>query len=160
MQESRFATGNSQLIIRDFQTDDQSLARELILSGLREHWGDAFAPGQNPDLDDIAAFCRVGVFLVALAGERLVGTGALIPERPGVARIARMSVAADMRRHGVGRQILQTLCSRARERGCQKIILETTSTWEGAAAFYRDFGFKVIGAWDGDTHFELQVRCT
>ncbi|OQX60887.1 MAG: hypothetical protein B5M51_09575 [Anaerolinea sp. 4484_236] len=144
MQESRFATGNSQLIIRDFQTDDQSLARELILSGLREHWGDAFA----------------GVFLVALAGERLVGTGALIPERPGVARIARMSVAADMRRHGVGRQILQTLCSRARERGCQKIILETTSTWEGAAAFYRDFGFKVIGAWDGDTHFELQVRCT
>ena len=145
---------NNGFVIRPFREDDQAPARELILAGLREHWGDGFDPNQNPDLDVISKSYEKGVFLVALAGERLVGTGALIPEGAGRGRILRMSVATEMRRQGVGIQLLKALCERAKERGYNKIVLETTSTWEGAQAFYRDFGFKVVGTWGGDTHFE------
>jgi len=124
------------------------------LAGLREHWGDAFDSAQNPDLDNIAASYGAGVFLVAFSGERLVGTGALIPEGEGVARILRMSVATDLRREGLGSQILQALCDRAHESGASKIVLETTSTWEGVKAFYQDIGFTVVGERGGDTQFE------
>ena len=151
---------NKRFVIREFQADDQAPAQELILAGLREHWGDAFDPAQNPDLDDIAATYAAGVFLIAFSGVRLVGTGALIPENQTVARILRMSVAADLRRQGLGSQLLQALCDQARERGYSEIILETTSTWEGVKAFYLDFGFSVVGEWGGDTHFEwgLELR--
>ena len=141
-------------VIRDFRTGDQAAARELILEGLREHFGEDFTPERNLDLDDIAAFYADGVFLVALMGERLVGTGVILPEGNGTARVKRMSVAATMRRMGIGFRLLEALCDRAKEAGCQKIVLETTSTWEGAKAFYRRAGFKVVGAWGGNTHFE------
>lgn len=166
---SQLASRNSHLVIRDFQADDQPAARELILEGLREHWGEDFAPGRNPDLDDIAASYGEGVCLVALLGDSLVGTGMLIPERGGavkgggvpagerVARILRMSVASVLRRQGIGSRLLESLCTRARENGYRKIVLETTSTWEDAKAFYREAGFKVLGERDGDTHFEREL---
>lgn len=144
------------IVIRDFQPADQDEARNLILNGLHEHWGDAFDPSQNPDLDDIATSYQGGRFLVARAKGRLVGTGAFLPEREGVARILRMSVAADLRHRGIGGQLLKALCKEAKKRGFPKIVLETTSTWHGAIAFYRDFGFDVVNVSGEDTHFVLE----
>lgn len=157
-EHSQPATPNSHLTIRDFQADDQPAARQLILEGLREHWGEDFIEGQNPDLDDISNHYADSTFLVALKGQHLVGTGALIPEGEGIARVERMSVRLENRRAGIASRLLEALFQRAREGGIHKIVLETTSTWEGAKAFYRDAGFKIVGEWDGDTHFERKVK--
>lgn len=54
-------TPQSAIRIRDFQVDDQSPARALILAGLREHWGEDFDPAQNPDLDDIGVFFPIPI---------------------------------------------------------------------------------------------------
>jgi putative acetyltransferase len=145
------------IILRPFEPADQAAARGLILAGLAEHWG-TLDPTLNPDLRDIAATYGEAVFFVAVAGSTLVGTGVLIHEAPGVARIVRMSVAASWRRRGIARTILAALCAEARAAGYRQIVLETTATWAGAIAFYQRNGFTITGTHDGDTHFVLDLQ--
>jgi len=147
---------SSGILIRPFRPEDQAAAQGLILDGLVEHWG-FLDPTKNPDLDDIASTYADGTFLVAWLGDDLVGTGALVREADGVARIVRMSVATHLRRRGIGTLVLKRLCGEARAAGYAQIVLETTSTWEDAIAFYKRNGFRVIGSRDGDTHFVLDL---
>ena len=127
-----------------FQPTEQEEARSLILSGLVEHWG-WLDETRNPDLNHIEASYADGVFLVAREDGRLVGTGALLPTPDPVTwQVVRMSVAADMRRAGLGRQILAALEIEARKRGAVRLILETTATWQEVIAFYLRCGYKII----------------
>ncbi len=150
------------LHIRPFSSEDQEAAQRLILAGLAERWG-FLDPTKNPDLADIAQTYGDGVFLTAwledggAAAMTLVGTGALIHEEEAVARIVRMSVARSLRRQGIGRALLERLLVHAREAGYRRVVLETTSTWSDAVAFYEQHGFRRIGEWDGDTHFSLDL---
>ncbi len=144
------------IVVRPFRPTDQTAAQELILSGLAERWGH-LDPAKNPDLDDIATAYAAGTFLLAWDGDEIVGTGALIHEAEGMARIVRMSVAAARRRQGIGSLILRHLLAAARAAGYRQVTLETTSTWHDAIAFYERHGFRQIGAWDGDTHFVLDL---
>ncbi len=139
-----------------FQSKDQQEARNLILTGLGEHWG-AVDETLNPDLNDIAASYAGAVFLVARQGERIVGTGALVPGLNRTAEVRRMSVAADVRRQGLGRRILTLLIEQARALGYRRVILETTSTWTEVIQFYLDYGFRITHTYNGDTYFALEL---
>ena len=150
-----------EITLLPFQPADQAAVKDLILAGLAEHWG-TLDPSKNPDLDDIAASyaaaSNVGaVFLVARHQDRIVGTGALVPRQYGAAEVVRMSVAADWRRQGIGRMILQALVGRARQTGFKRIILETTETWQEVIAFYLSFGFRITHYQDGDVYFEFTL---
>ncbi|MBX3080766.1 MAG: GNAT family N-acetyltransferase [Anaerolineae bacterium] len=145
------------VIIRDFVPADQTAARTLILTGLGEHWG-WIDETRNPDVDDIAVNYAGQTFLVAEDDGQLIGTGALIHETDDVARVVRMSVAAEVRRQGLGSQLLDALIVRARQRGYRKIVLETTATWTEVIAFYQRHGFRELGVADGDMHFERLLR--
>lgn len=150
------AVNTAAVTVRDLRPEDHAAARALILAGLAEHWGQ-LDPTCNPDLDDIAGYYADAVFLGAWADAALVGTGALTPETGGVGRIARMSVAADWRRRGIGGRILAVLCARARARDYRKLVLETTATWAEAIAFYQQHGFRPVAHRDGDLHFEMTL---
>jgi ribosomal protein S18 acetylase RimI-like enzyme len=142
--------------IRPFQPEDQTGARALILDGLGERWG-TIDPNRNPDLNDIRLAYTGGVFLVARIGERIVATGALVPRGDGIAEIVRMSVARGQRRRGIGSAVLRQLVEAAQAAGCRKIILETTSTWTDAIAFYQRRGFRSTHIRGGDTYFALAL---
>ena len=148
----------AQITIRPFTPADQTVVKSLILDGLVDHWGE-LDPALNPDLNDIAQSYDGATFLVACEGERIVGSGALVPRSAEVVEIVRMSVAADCRRRGIASQVLAHLCQAARDGGFQKVILETTATWTDVIAFYRRFGFSITGYVDGefgtDVYFEL-----
>ena len=148
------------ITIRPFTPSDQAAVKALILDGLVEHWGE-LDPTLNPDLNDIAQSYAGATFLVACEGDRIVGSGALVPRSAAVAEIVRMSVAADCRRRGIASQILAHLCQAARDGGFQKIILETTATWTDVITFYRRFGFSITGYVEGefgtDVYFELML---
>ena len=144
------------IAIRAFRSKDQAAVQRLVLAGLEEHWGN-LDPAKNPDLDDIASTYAEATFLLAWQGDELVGTGALVHEVDGIARIARMSVAAHVRRCGIGRLILQHLCEQARATGYHRIVLETTCTWNDAIAFYERCGFRAVGSRHGDMHFVLDL---
>ncbi len=144
------------LLIQPFQPEDQSEAKALILEGLGHRWG-SIDPKRNPDLDDIGSAYAGAVFLVARLAGRIVATGALVPRGGGVAEIVRMSVARDLRRQGIGSAVLRRLLESAPAAGCRKIILETTSTWTDAIAFYERHGFQPTHVRGGDTYFALDL---
>lgn len=147
------------VVITRFELQHQKIVCDLILEGLAEHWG-VLDPTFNQDLLDIAQSYKDGIFLLAWQDSKLVGTGALIPECEGVARIVRMSVEKAHRRQGIGKIILNNLLTHAQEQKLQKVVLETTANWEDAIAFYKRAGFRPLEVRDGDLHFELDLSCT
>jgi putative acetyltransferase len=145
-----------EITLRPFQPADQAPVKDLILAGLAEHWG-WLDPTKNLDLDDIAASYAGGVFLVARHQGQIIGTGALAPRSNDTGEVVRMSVAANWRRQGIGRRILQDLVDGARQSGYRRIILETTETWQEVIAFYLRFGFRITHYQAGDVYFELAL---
>lgn len=144
------------LVIEAFDPTQQQEVKTLILAGLEERWG-RLDPDRNPDLNDIAASYAQGDFLVATLHGRVVGCGACIPHAPGVGEIVRMSVATDMRRHGIGRAILKRLRARAYASGIRRLVLETTATWHDAILFYQRHGFAITHEQDGDVYLVLDL---
>jgi len=140
--------------LSQFEAQDAEAVSDLIVRGLAERWG-GYDPACNPDLEDFAGCYKSSVILVARRGPRIVGVGVLQPEGVDTARIVRMSVAADCRRQGIGTQILRGLLQAARARGCRRVVLETTASWESAVKFYAGRGFIAAEVRDGDQHFVL-----
>jgi YbgC/YbaW family acyl-CoA thioester hydrolase len=87
------------------------------------------------DADDATALHALARNRVGLA----LGTGRLVELSPGVGKIGRMAVRADMRGAGVGRAVLDTLVTAARQRGLREVVLHAQLT---AAGFYRAAGFS------------------
>jgi YbgC/YbaW family acyl-CoA thioester hydrolase len=86
-----------------------------------------------------------------------LATGRLLEHAPGVGRIGRMAVDADMRSNGVGRQVLDALVSAAESRYDSVVLHAQTA----AADFYRRAGFATQGAVfeeAGIAHIEMMKR--
>jgi GNAT superfamily N-acetyltransferase len=130
-----------EIVIRPFVAADQPAARQLILGGLGEHFG-FVDETLNPDLDDILAhyIARGHTFVVAEAGGKLAGTGAL-KVGEGQGQIVRMSVAPGFRRRGVGQRIVEHLLDVARRRRLNRLIVETNHDWYDALRLYQRCGF-------------------
>lgn len=126
--------------IVDFDPAYQTQAAELINTGLGEHFG-FVDESMNPDLFDIETYYGEGDFLLALDGDRVAGTGSLMPVNGEVGRIARMHTAASYRRSGVASRVLGTLEARALARGFTSVVLETNLGWDDANAFYSRHGY-------------------
>jgi putative acetyltransferase len=149
-------TTSPEITLHPFQPADQAAVKALVLAGLVEHWG-VLDTSKNPDLEDIATSYARAIFLVARSQGQIIGTGALVPRQDSTTEVVRMSVAAEWRRQGIGRMILQALVDHARQAGYRRIILETTETWQEVIAFYLRFGFRITHYQDGDVYFELTL---
>jgi ribosomal protein S18 acetylase RimI-like enzyme len=96
--------------------------------------------------------------LVAWLEDEIVGTGALIHRSKLTAEIVRVSVALQVRRQGIGKAILDALLNHAKEKGYQKIVLETTETWTSVIDFYLSYGFQTTHHEHGNVYFELEIH--
>src|SRR5215470_6816112 len=85
-----------------------------------------------------------GVFVVARLGGQPIGCGALKVKDRTIGEVKRMWVAADARGLGVGRRILETLETRARDFGVSTLRLETNRTLKEAQALYRKCGYLEV----------------
>ena len=85
-----------------------------------------------------------GVFVVARLGGQPIGCGALKVKDRTTGEVKRMWVAADARGLGVGRRILETLETRARDFGVSTLRLETNRTLKEAQALYRKCGYLEV----------------
>ncbi len=143
--------------ITPFQPENQIAVKTLILDGLVEHWG-TLDESKNPDLDNIVLSYAGATFLIAWLNDEIVGTGAFIPRSESQVEIVRMSVNKNLRRQGIGRQILIELCKRASQDGYEEVILETTETWQDVIDFYLQYGFEITHYKDGDVYFKLDLN--
>ncbi len=148
----------SNVNIRPFRADDQTATRDLILSGLGEHFG-YIDPSYNPDVDDIAAhYITAGhPFVVAERDGLLVGTGALLVHNEEVGQLVRMSVHQSRRRQGLGRALVSHLLQIARERGLRKVIVETNNDWYDAIGLYERCGFAEYDRDEVSVYMELEL---
>ena len=59
--------------------------------------------------------------------------------------IALFAVREDLRRSGVGSQLLRALMEKGREKGTERFTLEVRKSNESAIRLYEKFGFKSVG---------------
>ena len=143
--------------ISHFDASHQQAAAALINAGLGDRFG-FVDPSMNPDLYDIGASFAAGVFLVALDGETVVATGALMPMDEATGQIARMHTKAGYRRRGIASAILAALEEHAVDLAIERLILETNVDWADAIGFYARHGYQTTVVRDGEQHFEKHLR--
>lgn len=135
---------------------DEPAVRQLIEAALMEHWGKVEAAA-HPDLAQLFDHYAQSIFLVAEAGDRIIGCGALVAEADGGGRIVRMVVAPEWRRHGLGGRLLHSLLDAARALGYQTVQQETPAHWQDAVRFYQSHGFTLVKEQAGSAHFSLAL---
>ena len=120
----------------------------VILSIQQAEFGIPISLDDQPDLLDIEAFYREGGgdFWVALDGDDVVGTIALLDIGHDQAALRKMFVRASHRgaAHGVAQALLETLVEAGRTRGIGEVWLGTTSRFLAAHRFYEKNGFTPV----------------
>jgi GNAT superfamily N-acetyltransferase len=102
----------------------------------------------QPDLKDIRGFYQHGHgnFWVAVDGDMVVGTVALLDIGNEQAALRKMFVASSHRgaQHGVAAALLDAVLTWSRARGIRTIFLGTTARFLAAHRFYEKNGFREI----------------
>ncbi|KAF9900365.1 hypothetical protein BX616_002610 [Lobosporangium transversale] len=80
-------------------------------------------------------------------------------ERDGLklCRMLRLSVSKAHRGKGYGKQIIRHLTGVARDRGFDRILVETETLWASAVQIYKSLGFRVVEAGEENVHFEYDL---
>jgi len=122
----------------------------LIVSIQQREFGIAITYNQQPDLRDIAGFYQheAGDFWLALSGDRVVGSIALLDIGDRLGALRKMFVAADCRGAGAGvaGRLLGELLHHARAHQLRAIYLGTTDKFLAAHRFYEKHGFALVDA--------------
>jgi N-acetylglutamate synthase-like GNAT family acetyltransferase len=102
----------------------------------------------QPDLDNISSFYQKGAgnFWVALSGDKIIGTIALIDIGNSQCVLRKMFVAKEYRGKdkGVAQQLLATLLEWCKLKKINEIYLGTVATYFAAHRFYEKNGFTEI----------------
>lgn len=143
--------------VRSFQKTDQRAARELIESGLGEHFGYVDTDA-NPDLREIhSSYPSLGsAFFVAEEAGQLIGTTGVIIKWPE-AQLVRVSVAKSHRRCGVATRLMQHCMDYARKGQISVLVAYTQPEWPDALGFYLHHGFRIYGKDDIDVHLRRAI---
>lgn len=118
----------------------------LVLNIQQNEFGLSVTAEEQPDLRAIEEFYITpgGNFWLALDGEKLVGTIALINRGNGIGVLRKMFVAADYRGspHRIATQLMETLLNWAQAQGIHDIYLGTADILQAAMKFYEKSGFR------------------
>ncbi|MGY0193976.1 GNAT family N-acetyltransferase [Leptothrix sp. BB-4] len=131
-----------------FSPEHASGVISLILPIQQSEFGIPITLEAQPDLVDIPAFYRYGQgnFWVALDGEAVIGTVALLDIGNHQAALRKMFVAASHRgaEHTVAKRLLETLVHWCRTRQVREVFLGTTAKFLAAHRFYEKNGFREV----------------
>ncbi len=98
-----------------------------------------------------------GAIFVAVAGDDVVGTTAVIPHGPGVVELAKLTVAEAARGQGLGRRLAEHSVAHARAMGARRIILVSSSRLGAALRLYESLGFVHVPPPDAPVYATADV---
>lgn len=134
---------------------------DLIVTIQQQEFGLPITAADQPDLADIPGFYRTGLgnFWVALQGNRVAGTVALLDIGDHQAALRKMFVHPDFRgrEKGTAKGLLAALLAWAGQKGIQKIYLGTTPKFLAAHRFYEKNGFEETGKQDLPASFPIMT---
>lgn len=119
---------------------------DLILAIQNEEAGINLSLEEQPDLLNIASAYQSGggEFWLAVEGDRVIGTLAIMNYGKGNAVLKKFFVRADCRKKGIGRALYGVLLQYAKEKSFHTILLDTPSVARASHKFYERAGFKRI----------------
>ena len=144
------------LTVRRYRPSDRDRVLALHEAAMRDV-GAYVKDAPESDLADIPGtyLDSGGEFLVGTHEERLVAMGAFRPADwyiteflacdEATAELKRLRVAPDEQRRGFGQTILDALVGRARDRGYDEFVLDTTPGQTGARRFFEANSFDQVG---------------
>lgn len=87
---------------------------------------------------------RGGYIWLAKAGDKIVGSAALMNEHEGVYELAKMAVTAEYRGQGISKLLIETCLSKAKEIGASKLNLFSNHQLLTALKLYERYGFRHV----------------
>ena len=164
---------NSRMIIRPIRPDEIPAAKHVILTVAYNIFGfdgtleDSIryfeAAGELKDIDNVQAnyFNSGGVFLVALNGEQVIGSGALRKVDDETAELKRMWLLEAYHGQGVGYRLITQLFDFARQQGYIHIRLQTSPEQVRALDFYHKIGFHEVPCYNEDVgEISMEIELT
>ncbi|KEA63322.1 Transcriptional regulator, MarR family [Marinobacterium lacunae] len=136
-------------------------------SQLRDHfrdlnlaWLNRYFNGELTKQDEQALYnpeghylSRGGYIWFARAGGKIVGCCALARKDDQRFEISKMGVDKSCQGQGVGRRLMLTALSKARELGASEVYLESATLLERAINLYRNLGFRAVPHPDGQSSY-------
>jgi N-acetylglutamate synthase-like GNAT family acetyltransferase len=134
--------------IRTYEKKDQDEVIEMILWSQNVEFDVPITIADQPDLLDVARFYQknAGNFWVAVDGEKVVGSIALVDMGGGEAALRKMFVRPQYRgkEHGTAAALLGTLLAWARAHDVRTVYLGTVEALRAAHRFYAKSGFVEV----------------
>lgn len=110
----------------------------------------------NPEEEVIRK--RKGIILIALEGEKPVGTCSLIEKDKDTCELIKMAVDPAFRGKRIGYKLGMAIIEKAKERGYHQIYLEGNTKLAPSISLYKKLGFKEVNACKIGVENEFQ-RC-
>ena len=85
-----------------------------------------------------------GHILIALNGEEVIGTVSLIKREAGVFELSKMAVTEEYQGAGIGKKLMEACIDYAKETGCSRLFLDSSTKLAPALSLYTKYGFKEI----------------
>jgi GNAT superfamily N-acetyltransferase len=134
--------------VEDPSSEAALWCRDRFFAELAQRFEGGFDPRLSISADPEELVPPAGYFFVATLTGRPVGCGALKLDPEGrhstMGQVKRMWVSEELRGLGVGRRMLETIETRAREVGVRVLRLETNRTLTEAQALYLASGFRKV----------------
>jgi putative acetyltransferase len=130
--------------------EPDDLTRAPVLALLNEHLSNMYelSPPESVHALDVSKLRAPGItFWTVWDGDELLGCGALKELSRDHGEVKSMRTPAARRRTGAGRAVLAHIIGVARQRGYQRLSLETGSqpAFQPAQKLYESFGFSHCG---------------
>ncbi len=132
---------------------------------MKEIWNvslkDVEASNELEDFGDLQAhyFEPGGVFLGALVGDHIIGTGGIVPRDGQTCELKRLWLLKEHRGLGISRDITARLIRHAREHGYSRIVMEIYSPEKQVAAvrLCASLGFEPMPLYEPDSKCGLAM---
>ena len=140
--------------IREARPEEYGETGVVTSNAYREFFADADADLRSylEEIADVAGRAPRTTILVAVDGDRIVGSATLEldgrtsedagPLAPDEAHIRMLGVDPDVRRAGVGKQLMAACEARARAAGRTRMTLHTTTLMRAAREMYTSMGYE------------------
>ena len=85
-----------------------------------------------------------GVIYLALDGQQVVASAAIIDEGHGTFELAKMAVQSEYQGRGISKMLIEKCLQAAREKGAARIILFSNHQLKTALGLYEKYGFRHV----------------
>jgi putative acetyltransferase len=106
-----------------------------------------------------------GFIFIALSGDRVIGTGAIVRSENNTMEIAKMSIHKDFQGQGLSKLLMDQCISKAKSLGVSKLYLYSSTKLQTALKLYEKYGFKHVQLTSSpyetaDVFMELELSTT